>query len=112
MVEVWFDGANGEGPNGKRQQYDWPRIHAAVRRLQPKAVMFSDSGPDVRWIGNETGEAGTTCWSAVDPDRVPRPGFDAPWVQSALTDRHSILRADRLRQSTGERLPLVHAPGG
>ncbi|MEO5821905.1 MAG: alpha-L-fucosidase [Vicinamibacteraceae bacterium] len=84
LVEVWFDGANGEGPNGKRQAYDWPRIHAAVRRLQPKAVMFSDSGPDVRWIGNESGEAGTTCWSAVDPARVPRPGFDAPWVQSAL----------------------------
>jgi alpha-L-fucosidase len=84
LVEVWFDGANGEGPNGKRQTYDWPRIHAAVRRLQPKAVMFSDSGPDVRWIGNEQGEAGTTCWSAVDPARVPHPGFDAPWIQSAL----------------------------
>jgi alpha-L-fucosidase len=84
LCEVWFDGANGEGPNGKRQAYDWPRIHATVRRLQPNAVMFSDSGPDVRWIGNETGEAGTTCWSAVDPDRVPHPGFDAPWVQSAL----------------------------
>jgi alpha-L-fucosidase len=84
LVEVWFDGANGEGPNGKRQAYDWPRIHAAVRRLQPKAVMFSDSGPDVRWIGNEAGEAGTTCWSMVDPGRVPHPGFDAPWVQSAL----------------------------
>ena len=81
---MWFDGANGEGPDGKRQTYDWPRIHAAVRRLQPKAVMFSDSGPDVRWIGNEAGEAGPTCWSAVDPGRVPRPGFDAPWVQSAL----------------------------
>jgi alpha-L-fucosidase len=84
LVEVWFDGANGEGPNGTRQAYDWPRIHAAVRRLQPKAVMFSDSGPDVRWIGNEAGEAGTTCWSMVDPARVPHPGFDAPWVQSAL----------------------------
>ena len=46
--------------------------------------MFSDSGPDVRWIGNEAGEAGTTCWSTVDPERVPHPGFDAPWVQSAL----------------------------
>ena len=84
LVELWFDGANGEGPNGKRQAYDWPRIHAAVRRLQPKAVMFSDSGPDIRWIGNEAGEAGPTCWSMVDPGRVPHPGFDAPWVQSAL----------------------------
>ena len=24
IFEVWFDGANGEGPNGKRQVYDWP----------------------------------------------------------------------------------------
>jgi alpha-L-fucosidase len=46
--------------------------------------MFSDSGPDVRWIGNETGEAGTSCWGMVDPERVPHAGFDAPWVQSAL----------------------------
>jgi alpha-L-fucosidase len=38
----------------------------------------------VRWIGNESGEAGPTCWSTIDPERVPRPGFDAPWVQSAL----------------------------
>jgi len=84
LVEVWFDGANGEGPNGKRQVYDWPRIHAAVRRLQPNAVIFSDSGPGVRWIGNERGEAGTTCWSMVDPKRVPYAGFDAPWVSEAL----------------------------
>jgi len=93
LVEVWFDGANGEGPNGKRQSYDWPRIHAAVRRLQPQAVMFSDSGPDVRWIGNEQGEAGTTCWSMVDPERVPRPGFDAPWVAAALNqgDPHGTI---------------------
>src|SRR5262245_39790951 len=45
--EVWFDGANGEGPNGKRQQYDWPRVWQLVRKLQPGAVMFSDAGPDI-----------------------------------------------------------------
>jgi len=84
VVEVWFDGANGEGPNGKRQAYDWPRIHATVRELQPSAVMFSDAGPDVRWIGNETGSAGSTCWSTVDPARVPRPGADDPWTGEAL----------------------------
>jgi len=84
LAEIWLDGANGEGPNGRHQAYDWPRIHATIRRLQPNAVIFSDSGPDVRWIGNENGEAGFTCWSMVDPARVPRPGFDAPWVQSAL----------------------------
>src|SRR5690606_14242947 len=71
MVEVWFDGANGEEPNGKRQAYDWPRIHRTVRSLQPEAVIFSDAGPDVRWIGNERGVAGATCWSTIDPAAVP-----------------------------------------
>ena len=84
VVEVWFDGANGEGPGGKRQAYDWARIHRTVRELQPGAVMFSDAGPDVRWIGNETGSAGSTCWSSVDPARVPRAGADDPWTGEAL----------------------------
>ena len=84
VAEVWFDGANGEGPNGRRQQYDWPRVHALVRRLQPDAVMFSDAGPDVRWIGNERGVAGDTCWSTMDPARVPYAGFDGPGVAEAL----------------------------
>jgi alpha-L-fucosidase len=74
LQEVWFDGANGEGPNGRRQEYDWPRIWGLVRRLQPNAVMFSDAGPDVRWIGNENGVAGDPNWSTVDPAVVPRPG--------------------------------------
>ena len=73
--EVWFDGANGEGPNGRRQEYDWPRFWALVRRLQPNAVMFSDAGPDIRWIGNEQGTAGDPNWSTVDPDTVPVPGL-------------------------------------
>ncbi len=72
--EVWFDGANGEGPNGKRQTYDWPRTWALVKTLQPKAIMFSDAGPGVRWIGNENGVAGETNWSTVDPVVVPVPG--------------------------------------
>lgn len=69
IFEVWFDGANGEGPNGKKQVYDWPLFHATVRRLQPHAVMFSDGGPDVRWVGNEEGYAGETCWSTVPSGR-------------------------------------------
>ena len=84
VAEVWFDGANGEGPNGKRQAYDWPRIHALVRRLQPNAVMFSDAGPDVRWIGNEKGVAGETCWATIDPASVPYAGYDAPGVGETL----------------------------
>ena len=72
--EVWFDGANGEGPHGRRQEYDWPRFWGVVRRHQPDAVIFSDAGPDVRWIGNERGEAGDPNWSTVDPDVVAFPG--------------------------------------
>lgn len=84
--EVWFDGANGEGPNGKRQIYDWPRMWRAVRRLQPEAVMFSDAGPDVRWIGNERGAAGTTNWSTVDPRIVTAPGVEGAEVMRSLQD--------------------------
>jgi alpha-L-fucosidase len=78
--EVWFDGANGEGPNGKKQTYDWPRVWGLVRKLQPQAVMFSDAGPDVRWIGNEHGTAGDPNWSTVDPDVVTFPGATGPKV--------------------------------
>jgi alpha-L-fucosidase len=84
--EVWFDGANGEGPNGKRQEYDWPRFWAHVRKLQPEAVMFSDAGPDVRWIGNERGVAGDTNWSTVDPSVVPVPGMSGDAVMKMLQD--------------------------
>jgi alpha-L-fucosidase len=87
--EVWFDGANGEGPNGKRQVYDWPRTWALVRKLQPKAVMFSDAGPDVRWIGNERGVAGETNWSTIRPDAVPYIGASGDDVIRALQEGHA-----------------------
>jgi alpha-L-fucosidase len=82
--EVWFDGANAEGPNGRKQVYDWPRTWGTVRRLQPRAVMFSDAGPDVRWIGNESGTAGTTNWSMVDPRIVTAPGVSGDEVMRSL----------------------------
>ena len=84
ITEVWFDGANGEGPNGKRQVYDWDRIHRTVRKLQPEAVIFSDAGPDVRWIGNEKGIAGDPNWSTVNPETVPYPGVSGPDVEAML----------------------------
>ena len=84
IAEVWFDGANGEGPNGKRQVYEWPRVWGLVRRLQPDAVMFSDAGPDVRWCGNERGVAGDPNWSTVNPAIVTYPGADGPGIVDAL----------------------------
>ncbi|HSA95453.1 MAG TPA: alpha-L-fucosidase [Acidobacteriota bacterium] len=64
ISEVWFDGACGEGPNGKRQVYDWPGYFALIRDLQPKAVI-SIMGPDARWIGNEAGVTRESEWSVI-----------------------------------------------
>ena len=84
VAEVWFDGACGEGPNGKRQEYDWPAVHALVHKLQPQAVMFSDAGPEIRWIGNESGTAGDPCWATVDPAKWPAPGKSADGVRDPI----------------------------
>ena len=62
---VWFDGACGEGPNGKKQEYDFDRYIKIIRELQPDAVIFNDFGPDVRWCGNEAGTARRAEWSVV-----------------------------------------------
>lgn len=60
----WFDGACGEGPNGKKQVYDWERYYDVIRRLQPNAVI-NICGPDVRWCGNEAGHCRKSEWSVV-----------------------------------------------
>jgi len=75
VFEVWFDGANGgDGYYGGAREkrtidgatyYDWPRTWALVRELLPAAVMFSDAGPDVRWVGNERGVAFDTSWNTI-----------------------------------------------
>ncbi len=64
--ELWWDGANGEGPNGKKQVYDWKRFEKTVRDISPNTVVFSDIGPDIRWCGNENGIAGETNWNTLD----------------------------------------------
>ena len=73
--EVWFDGANGERPNGKKQEYDWDAILKTIRRLQPKAVT-AIMGDDVRWVGNEGGLGRTTEWSATALMPNSYPGSD------------------------------------
>lgn len=68
LHEVWFDGAKGE--DAKDMDYDFDAFWAMVRQHQPDAVLFSDAGPDVRWIGNEHGFAGETNWSTYDRSKV------------------------------------------
>ena len=77
IFEQWFDGANGEGPNGKKQVYDWKKFNGQTKKLQPNAVIFSDVGPGCRWVGNEEGKCGRTCWSRLDIEGFG-PGADAP----------------------------------
>ena len=105
ISEVWFDGACGEGPNGKRQVYDWPGYFALIRELQPGAVI-SIMGPDARWIGNEAGVTRESEWSVV-----PVVGFDD------LPDEKNpggIARIDAQAQDLGsmERIEAVAGQGG
>jgi alpha-L-fucosidase len=85
IFEVWFDGANGgDGFYGGAREirkidnktyYDWPATQSIVRELQPSAVMFSDAGPDVRWVGNERGIGSLTNWCLLNKDKM-YPGGD------------------------------------
>lgn len=74
VFEQWFDGANGEGPNGKKQVYDWKLFNSTVLEYQPSAIIFSDGGPGCRWVGNEDGFAGETNWCTLDGSKV-YPGY-------------------------------------
>lgn len=64
VFAVWFDGACGEGPNGKKQYYDWERYYEVIRSLQPGACICV-CGPDIRWCGNEAGDTRPSEWSVV-----------------------------------------------
>lgn len=102
IFEVWHDGANGgDGFYGgarekrtidKRSYYEWDKTWAMVRSLQPDAVIFSDVGPDIRWVGNEKGIANQTCWATYSPvgedGGPPAPGYTR-YREAATGHRHS-----------------------
>lgn len=100
--EVWFDGACGEGPNGKRQEYDWASYFSVIDSLQPLAVV-AIQGEDVRWVGTESGYGRPTEWSVTTLAPGGRPemiaineqlGINA--MSQDLGSREMIERADRL----------------
>ncbi len=74
IFEFWYDGANGEGPNGKKQIYDWPLFNGTVNEFMPNAIQFSDNGPDIRWVGNEKGYAYDETWSNFNKNEI-YPGY-------------------------------------
>ena len=92
LHEVWFDGACAEGPNGRKQEYDWERFFGLVKALQPGAVTFGDGGTDVRWVGNEKGFADETCWATVDPRTVRFPGDSGICQANDATAKEELKR--------------------
>jgi alpha-L-fucosidase len=66
VFEFWWDGANGEGAGGKKQEYDFRRFEDSIFTFRPDIVVFSDIGPSIRWCGNESGFAGETNWNTLD----------------------------------------------
>lgn len=78
VTEVWFDGANGEGPNGKKQEYDWQSYYQTVRDCQPDALI-AIVGPDIRWVGNEDGLARVDETSVQPANPALHPGKTMVW---------------------------------
>ena len=80
IFEFWIDGANGgtgyyggadeDRKVNRKTYYDWPNTFKIVRELQPDAVIFSDAGPDIRWVGNEQGWANETNWCLLRRDEA------------------------------------------
>lgn len=66
MCEVWFDGVGFLAPSHP-QRCNWPDIFSFVHELAPKACIFSDIGPDIRWCGSEKGAVGYPNWNMIDP---------------------------------------------
>jgi alpha-L-fucosidase len=98
--ELWFDGACAEGPNGKRQEYDWQSYYALARELQPEAAI-AICGPDVRWVGNESGLAREDEWSvlsasATDQAEVAANFLDLDAQQKEVGSRQQLKGAERL----------------
>jgi alpha-L-fucosidase len=80
VAEVWFDGAKGE--NEKDMVYDFEGYWKMVHELQPNAVIFSDVGPGVRWVGNEQGFAGDPCWSTINTTGMAPGVADAKYLNN------------------------------
>lgn len=91
--EVWFDGACGEGPNGKKQVYDFEKYYAVIDLLMPNAVV-AIKGDDVRWVGNESGLGRETEWSVTPIQNSARP---------EAVESNTALGLDEVKTDVGSR---------
>jgi alpha-L-fucosidase len=96
ISELWFDGANGGTGyyGGAREErridrstyYRWREAWSIVKELQPNVLIFSDAGPDIRWIGNEKGFAGKTNWSTINNENIVVGEADTTYLNSGDPD--------------------------
>ncbi|CAI5475460.1 unnamed protein product [Closterium sp. Yama58-4] len=77
VAEVWLDGAKGDR---RPMTYHTATWQALIRQLQPAAAVFSAQGPDLRWAGNERGEAGEACWGMVNGSQLTLEGWDTHYL--------------------------------
>ncbi|KAH9700392.1 alpha-L-fucosidase 1 [Citrus sinensis] len=92
IKEVWLDGAKGEGE--KDMEYFFDSWFSLIHQLQPRAVIFSDVGPDTRWIGDEAGVAGSTCWSLFNRSDAKIGGTDPRYSQGGDPHGHDWVPAE------------------
>jgi alpha-L-fucosidase len=109
ISEVWFDGACGEGPNGKKQVYDWQGYYSIIRELSPDAVI-AVMGPDVRWVGTESGYGRETEWSVV-PLTTTFLDQLAQNSQQSITDGIFTPPGDMMEADLGSREKIKNAGG-
>lgn len=104
--EVWFDGANGEGPNGKKQVYDFNRWYQLIRDMQPAATI-AIMGPDVRWVGTETGVGRAQEWSVVPTNQLNQQSI----AESSQKDMVFKPQGDMMGADLGSRAKIKNAKG-
>jgi len=92
--EVWFDGAQGRIPPDKVETYDFPSWYSLIRSLAPEATI-AVSGPDVRWVGNESGLARPDEYSVVPTVTRPNgtPDYALGYAAADQGSRRALLAA-------------------
>lgn len=106
IAEVWFDGANGVGPNGKKPVYDFNAWYAIIRKLQPSATI-AVMGPDVRWVGTESGYGRNTEWSVLPADKNM---LDAI-ANNSQKEVAFVPVGDKMGEDLGSRSKILNAKG-
>ncbi|MBO5762235.1 MAG: hypothetical protein J6R85_00025, partial [Lentisphaeria bacterium] len=71
-----YGGARENRAIDRVSYYQWEKTWQIVRDLQPGAAIFSDVGPDLRWVGNELGIAHPDSFGSITPEPPPEAPAD------------------------------------